>query len=217
MTKEKEVYHFRDMPTVTKVGEIPTGIYILRINLPLNLRHLAQKGVGKAFLRASTSKSVRTLLKEEILAIDTFREKIKQKVENTHPSLKKRVRIDINTRIMFGTHGTHSSSLTFVTNIPKLYKDMNELGLSDLPLRSFAIPLDQPQKLWATFEKKREAFICTQIGTQMYSDLSYEDLEALLATNKILRDLNAFVCETVEKEGRWLSCKVPHPQKEEAS
>jgi len=207
MTKT-EVEHFRDMPTVTKIGEIPTGIYVLRINLPFNLRHLAQRGIQSAFIRSTTSKSVATFLEEELLQLKTIRETLKQKIENAHPSLRKRIGISITTRLNFG----FKDNLAFVKDIPKLYEDMAKLGISDLPLIAFSIPLENPKPMWALFIKKKEAFICVQIGSQKYVDFNFDDLQALRATNEILQSLNAFICETVEKQGSWLSCKVANPR-----
>jgi len=204
MTKEVTKVKFRDMPTVTEIGEMPTGIYVLRINTPFNLRHLAQKNVQSAFITATTGKSVATFLKEELLEIKHIKDTLKTKIENAHPSLRKRISISMAARIFFG----HKTTLSFVKDIPQLYSDMANLGISDLPLRRFAIPLENPRPTWATFIKRRDAFVCIQIGAQMYTDFNFDELETLRKTNKILQDLNAYVCETVEKQGSWLSCKV---------
>jgi len=201
----EEKVKFKDMPTVTTVSELPTGIWVLRINLPFTLRHLAQREVPSAFIRATTGKSVNTFLKEEKLTIQEIRDKLKEKIEDTHPSLRKRVGIAISARLNFGA----KEQMTFVKDIPRLHDDMAKLGISELPLRMFAIPLENPSPMWATFIKRKEAFICIQIGSQSFADFDAEELQLLRDTNKILQDLNAYVCETIEKTGTWLSCKIP--------
>jgi len=201
----KETMKFKDMPTVVKISEVPTGVHVLRINLPFTVRHLADKGVQKAMIISNTTKSIATFLKEDLLEINEFREKMKQRLEDLHPSLRKRISVAVATRLNFGG----PNEMAFVTDIPRLQEDLSELGVSDLPLTAFAIPLQKPKPEWVTFIKRRGAFICIQIGSKMFYDMTEQELQNLIIENQILRDLNCFVCETVEKIGKWLSCKVP--------
>jgi len=51
---------------------------------------------------SNTTKSIATFLKEDLLEINEFREKMKQRLEDLHPSLRKRISVAVATRLNFG-------------------------------------------------------------------------------------------------------------------
>jgi len=211
--KRPEIVRLPAVPTIIKVSEIPSGIYVMRINLPFTLTHLAKAGVKKCFFISNTQKSARTLLGEETQKLLNVKHAFLEEVRRRYPLLARHLNISVQVSISFG-YGSftktprHSISYYYCAGVPKLIKTLDEAGFSALPLKCFMIPIEKP-RIWINFIRTREAFVASQFGRKMYDEMKFEDLKKILMENPVLQRMKAYICETVVATGKWITCRVP--------
>lgn len=216
--KRPELVELPEVPTVLKISEMPTGVYILRINLPFTLTHLARVGVKKCFIVSRSRKSIGAMLGEDFAEIEDLQRIIKKKVKEKYPLLQKHVYVTVGATIGFGygqTRGTRggkpaASTYHYVGDVQKLVGNLEECGFSAMPLQAFMMPIGMP-RTWVNFVKKVNlgGFIASQFGRRLYDELSISELNELIRNNDILQKMNAFVCQTQVATGKWMTCPVP--------
>jgi len=207
--KRPELVQLPAMPTVLKISEIPTGVYVMRINLPFTLTPFANAGVQKAFIVARTSKSAKTILGQETIEIHNLKNEVLRAIREKYPFLGKSISLTVSAALHFGDmgYGRRTPSYHYESNIPRLVNTLKACGFSAIPLMAFMIPIKRPL-MWINFVKKREAFIASQFGQKMYDELSLQELNNLINDNPVLQNLKAYVCETCYATGKWVTCKV---------
>jgi len=215
--KRPELIELPAVPTVLKVSEIPTGIFVLRINQPFNLTHLVKRGVKKAFIVSRTGKSARTLLGEEIVELETLKANVLSKIKAEYPVIAKNVSLSIMARISLGyITGPKGGGISpkYVADTRKLMETLDQCGFSDMPLQWFRIPVTfKGRQTWITFQRQKGAFIMSQLGNSPYSEFDLDDVKQMRRENKVLQDLKSYICETAEATGKFTTCLIP----EEAS
>ena len=213
--KRPELVTLPTVPTVLQVSKIPTGVNVMRVNSPFTVHHLANAGVTKAFIIATTQKSVMTLLGREARMLDTIKKRVLQKVRKKYPKIGANIYLSMSCDITFGHtgFGRGAPKYHYVGDITKLMNELDDAGFSSIPLRSFIIPITHPKTQWVTFQRGGRGitgFIASQFGNTFYQELSGEQLREMIRQNQVLQKMKAYVCETVTATGKWVTCQLPN-------
>ena len=209
--KRPELVTLPEVPMILKISEIPTGVWVMRINIPFTLTHLAQKGVQQAYVCINTGKSIMTFLGEETARITQIKAELKSLFGAKYPLLQKHVNITINSQITFGSRGPDFSPF-YMANVPKLVEQLDACGFSKLPMTMFSIPIKHPET-WVTFIRRAayDGFILTQVGDHQTSG-EEKDIGQLQVNNEILQKLGCYICQTSEITGKYQTCLVKSKQ-----
>jgi hypothetical protein len=206
--KRPELVSLPETPTILKVSEIPSGTYVMKRNIPFTITHLAKSGVEKAFILARTGKSVATILGKESYKLKEEKKELEMEIIKKYPDLAKHIVISLTAKVHFGYGRKGREVYYFCKNIPNLVETFNKCGFSDIPLRAFMIHIDNPS-MWLHFVRRKDiGFIVSQFGNRLYSDMKLNQLEELISKNKILQDLQVYICETATATGKWTTCRV---------
>jgi len=214
--KRPELVQLPSVPTILKISEIPSNVYVMKVNRPFNLNHLVKRGVKTCFLVAGTSKSARTVLGKEIEILREANRKVTEIIRENYPLLGKHVHIYFGLKIVYGRKSKDGMAYHYCHDTQKLLNQLDACGFSAIPLLGFMVPIQNPP-IWINFSQIKgiDGFTAAQFGRKLYSEMELEDLEELLRSNKILNDLKVFICQTAVATGKWMTCRV-NPTEEEA-
>lgn len=206
--KRPELVQLPSVPTILKISEIPSNTYVMKVNLPFNLTHLAKRGIEKAFIIAQTSKSPKGVMGKEIEIIRESNRKVLEIIRNNYPLLGKHVYISFGVKLNYGKW--KDRDYYYCANVSKLMEQLDACGFSALPLKAFMIPIQNPP-VWVNFVhvKGIDGFTASQFGSTLYSDVKLDDLKTILKNNQILQDIKTFICQTAVATGKWMTCVVP--------
>lgn len=204
-----ELVKLPQAPTVLKISELSSGIYIIKRNLPFGLSHMAKIGIKSAFICAGTGKSIMTIMGKESAEVREMIKRFELLVIQKFPQLSKHVSINVQATLHWGYSGPEPS-LTYVADIPRLVETLDSCGFSDVPIRTFQIMLDYPSNTIITFIRKEDmGFIASQIGTKPYTVFSEQQLAELIQKNPVLQRMKCFICQTAVATGKWMTCRLP--------
>jgi len=217
--KRPELVELPEKPTVLKISEVPSGVCLMKLNPPYTLDRFARAGVKKCWVFASTNKSVNQLLGKEVAELKELKNKVTQMVRDKYPYIAKRIWVGVSAHVSFGHRsaykkgkgGTTSEVYHYVSDLPRMVQELNEIGLGKIPIKHIMFPMDYPPFSLVTFTKVKDitGLVASQIGKKMYDELSKEQIIKLIQDNPILQKLKTYVCETKLNTGTWLSCEVP--------
>lgn len=215
--KRPELVTLPSVPKILKISEIPTGVWVMRINMPFTFTHLAQKGVKQAFVYINTGKTMMTFLAEHTARIAQMKRELKELFNQKFPLIGKHMHVNITAQLVFGnkrgrTRAAEQSMFSpyYVADVPKLMQELDECGFSKLPIQMFQIPIENP-RVWVTFTRRAhyQGFVLTQIGSKLCTGNEGEEyLTKLIRDNEILEKLGCHLCQTSEVTGKFQTCKV---------
>lgn len=216
--KRPEFVTLPEVPTILKLSEVPTGTYLLRINLPFTMTHLAKAGVKRTWIMARTGKSVMTLLGEDTAKLDQLRKAVQEVIYFKYPTLRRHFRISVVGHLQYGANYTqnpegqqsHMPWLHYIPDVPAFMQIMDECGFSDIPIMMFSVILDHPTMV-ITFRRHAhyKGFIATQFDRSPYNFFNVSQLSQLIQNNPILQNMKCHICQTNRAEGVFETCVVP--------
>jgi len=204
-----ELVDLPKVPRILKISEIPSGVWVMKRNLPFNLNHLAKVGIKKAFIMSRTTKSLMTMLGEESDRYIEMKSELVKTLRSRYPVLARHLGIRMQTSLKFGSRRGSDYYPQYVADIPRLVETLDECGFSALPLGFFQFQLEQPLEWISFFRRGKLGFAASQIGRKIATDFTREQLEFLINFNPMLQRMKVFLCETRVATGKWLTCAVP--------
>jgi hypothetical protein len=200
-------------PRVIKIQKMPMGISVIKVNRPFNLRHLAQRGISRAWVVATTQKSVGTVVGKKIEEIRRIKKLCTDLVYENHPALPKKgitAQISINLTLGSSPRGEYEGSFKWLGNIPAVVNDLDDCGFSDIPLKNFVLPLNEntPATDWIQFARKAEGFVAVEIGNKLYNKYTLSDLKEILKSSDTLQKIRAYVCQIHKVTSESYICRV---------
>lgn len=218
LKKRPELVQLPTLPTILKISEVPLGTYVMKRNLPFDLTHLAKAGVKTAYVVAGTSRTISSLLGQEVSEIRELKDTLQKQVREKYPIFGKHINLSLNAQLRFGNvaYGERQTNPHYIGDVPKLVDTLEVAGFPKLPLFLFQIPVENPHT-WITFVRKKEVsgFVASQIGNKLYGEVSLSALEDLLHLNPILQSLKVHICEMVTATGKFGVCRTFGMQKME--
>ncbi len=200
-------------PRVIKISKMPLGASVIKLNPPFNLRHLAQRGISRAWVIASTQKSVGTIVGGNIKKVKEIKKLCTDLVYANHPALPKRgIRAQICISLNLGANprGTFPGSFKWVGNVQALVNDLDDCGFSDIPLTAFVVPLNEnlPYTEWIQFTRQAQGFVAVAIGNRLYNKYRLSELKEILSESTTLQKLRAYICQIYKVTQETYTCKV---------
>ena len=207
---ERDLY-FKDFPTIHVKKEIPINFWILKTP-KINLRLLSQSGITDAYVMFRTTKGLRTFVSAE-----DWDDLKKLSASIIHKLKKKHIppaqfSLGLITKLAITVKGISSSAdgriqcAPRLTNVREIEAFIDELGLSEVPLMTFGIPLSSASDGWIFFDRVKSGYYCFEVKNKSALELSKEELVALITDYPILQRLNCSVCQQALKTSEYVAC-----------